>query len=72
MTASFTARTAVTAAAVAGFAVAGAWSLRLGWADYWLSLIHIFSSVTVRPPKSISTVWCIIFLKPPTSAGMAR
>jgi hypothetical protein len=35
MTASFTARTAVTAAAVAGFAVAGAWSLRLGWADYW-------------------------------------
>ena len=29
------ARLAVTAAAVAGFAVAGAWSVRLGWADYW-------------------------------------
>ena len=35
MTASLTARLAVTAVAVAGFAVAGAWSLRLGWADYW-------------------------------------
>jgi hypothetical protein len=35
MTVSFMARLAVTAAAAAGFAVAGAWSVRLGWADYW-------------------------------------
>jgi hypothetical protein len=35
MTASLTTRLAVTATAAAGFAVAGAWSVRLGRADYW-------------------------------------
>jgi hypothetical protein len=30
-----TARLAVTAVAAVGFALAGAWSVRLGWADYW-------------------------------------